>query len=565
MKKWFTISLAVLLVFALAACSTGVTTTTGTTKGTTTTGTTTAGTTTSQQGWQRDPNLNPLGEFPICKETVSLKIGMPQMAAVENFETNWQTLQLEEKGNFDLSFEMYAGDEIVQKIELMIVAGGNDLPDVIMHGLGGQANLVKYGQAGMILPLNDYYENSAYWINDSLSRIELDVFKYVTSYDGNIYGMFRMLQSLNNEYSPARLMLFEPWLESLDLKMPETTEEFLNVLRAMKNDDPNGNGQADEIPLAGYKDVMSSNYANFMMTSFVYTHSPDYWTNTNGTIGVAFTTDEWREGLRYTKQLVDENLMTPLSFTQDRPQLVTMLSTDPTTVGVFVGVSTSLMGAEDARRTQYAIVPPLEGPTGRKEAYWNPTLPNIGMVITKNCASPEAAFSLGDLLCSEEFSVMTRWGEKGVDWLVPDAGAKSVYDALGYAAIIEPVTPWGGLQNKWWAQAGVYLVDYRWAVGQVSSGSPFDHNYQIGLGIGPSIEYRNSNPVVGIIYNEAEQEVMTELQNTILTYVKESFARFIMGDMSLDTEWDKYVNEFKNMGLEETIAATQSAYDRMNG
>ena len=58
---------------------------------------------------------------------------------------------------------------------------------------------------------------------------------------------------------------------------------------------------------------------------------------------------------------------------------------------------------------------------------------------------------------------------------------------------------------------------------------------------------------------------MTELQNTIFTYVIESFARFIMGDMSLDTEWDKYVNEFKNMGLEETIAATQSAYDRMNG
>jgi len=514
--------------------------------------------------WPKDPNLNAPGVLPICKETVKLTIGIPDKVNVEDWETNLMTLELEKRGNFDLEFIEYPEKEFVQKIELMMMAGGTDLPDVIMHGLGNLANVTRFGQAGMIIPVNDYYEHLAYHTNQSLKNIDLDCFKYITSYDGNIYGLFNIMVSLNNEYSGARIMIYEPWLQKLGLEMPQTTEEFLNVLRAFKNNDPNQNGKNDEFPMLGYKDVMTSNYAKAMMTPFVYTQD-NYWTLENGKIGVAFTTEGWREGLRYTKQLIDEGLLSPLSFTQDRAQFTAMVSTDPATVGVFPMVSTSFLGAQDAKRAEYIIVPPLEGPTGRREQVWSPSLPRIEMVITKNCKTPEAAFMLGDLMCNEEFSVWQRWGREGIDWKVPAEGAKSVYDSLGYKAIIEPIAPWGVLQNIWWYQTGPYIVDARWPVGQVADpNNPYDHNIAIGRTIGPQIQYANRNPIVGLVYNEQEQEIITELHSTILSYVRESFVRFATGDLDLNSDWDKYLAEFDKMGLDKVIEVAQSAYDRMN-
>jgi putative aldouronate transport system substrate-binding protein len=367
--------------------------------------------------------------------------------------------------------------------------------------------------------------------------------------------------SLNNELSPARIMLYEPWLKKLGLDMPQTIDQYLEVLRAFRDRDPNGNGQKDEIPLVGQKNNMTSNYLNVMMTPFIFTQN-DFWILNNDKIDVAFNKPQWREGIRFTKKLIDEGLLSPLSFTQDTTQLTAMISPNPEKVGSFVGVSASILGANDLKRTEYVILPPLHGPGGRQQV-WSPSLPNIRMIITKNCKNQESAFMMGDLMCGEELSIATRWGEKGVDWVVPGPGEKSVYDSIGYAAIIKPVTPWGPLQNKWYGQNGPFMVSAKWPVGQIPSG-PYDHNIAIGRTIGPAIQFANRNPAVGFIYNEQEQEIINDLHTTILTYVRESFARFVMGDLSIDQDWDSYVAEFSKMGLPDVIKAAQSAYGRMN-
>ena len=513
-----------------------------------------------QGAYQRDPNLNLPGVFPINKTKVSLKVGIQQSATVEDWKTNWMTLQMEKNGNYDLIFEIYPAGEMAQKFELMVMAGGMDLPDVMMGGIS-LATATKYGQAGMIIPTNDYYKNSAHFINQAMSELDIDPFKYITSYDGNIYGVFGITVSLNNEFSAARIMIYEPWLQRLNLPMPQTINEYLTVLRAFRDRDPNGNNIQDEIPLVGQRDNMGTNFLYAMMTPFIYTQG-GYWTLNNNKIDVAFNKPEWREGLRFTKQLIDEKLLSPLSFTQDNTQLVAMISPDPPKVGSYVGVSASSLGANDTKRLEYVLLPPLQGPGGR-QAVWNPTLPGITMVITKNCKSPESAFMLGDYMCSEEMSVGTRWGEKGVDWVVPGPNDKSMYDSLGYKATITPISIWGVLQNKWWSEVGPHIISAKWPVGQTSSNN-FDASIAIGRSIGPAVQYANRNPIVGLIYNEQEQEVMNNLHQTILTYVQESFARFVMGDLSIDRDWDSYLAEFDKMGLADIIKATQSCWDRMN-
>ncbi len=514
-----------------------------------------------------DPNLNPPGTLPIAKERITLTVGVPQNAVIENWETNLQTLALEEDTNIDLSFVEFPSNstEFLQKVELMIMAGGNDLPDVLLNALGGQANLIKYAQAGMIVPTTDFYQNLAYHIDQVTQKTAMtknELLSYVTAYDGNVYGVFTVAESINNQYSRGRVMIYDPWLEALSLEAPQTTEEFVAVLTAFVQDDPNGNGKADEIGLVGFRDVMTANYAYALMSPFIYTQ-PEYWLAENGKIDVAFTKDEWREGLRFTKRLIDEGLLDPISFTQDQTQMTAMISPDPATVGAFVRISASNLSGTDPKREQYTIVPPLEGPTGLRQQTWVPNLPSISMVITKNCESAEAAFLLGDYMCSEKMSLWNRFGREGIEWVRPEPGDRSLFESIGYKPTLKFVsTAWGTLQNVWWAQTGPHILSSYLNDGVVATQTTGDPFKSLGR-IDSQIQYANKEgAVVGLVYNEQEQEVMTELHGTILTYARESFTRFAMGDLSLDNDWEAYLAEFERMGLDKVVAATQAAYDR---
>jgi putative aldouronate transport system substrate-binding protein len=511
--------------------------------------------------YKPDPNLNEPGTLPIAKEKVTLKIGIETQPNVEDFETNWMTRQLEQQGNFDLRFEVYPAGELLQKVELMVMAGGADLPDVII-GPVGIGTAAKYGQAGMVIPTNQFYQNSAWWSKEAAKDLDIDPLKYVTSYDGNIYGLFGINVSLNNTYSNGRINIYEPWLEKLGLAMPETTDEFLAVLRAFRDRDPNGNGKKDEIPLVSFSTNMGTNYLYALMTPFIYTQS-NFWLLENGKIDVAFNKSGWREGIRYSKQLLEEGLLSPLSFTQDQSQMTALVSPEPPRVGVVNRISLSNLGANDLKRGQYVPIPPLAGPAGRR-SYYQPQLPELRMMITKNCKNPEAAFRLGDLMGSEEFSIMTRFGEKDVDWKTPAPGAKSIWGELGNP-MLEQILAWGTVQNKYWGELGPRILSNKHSAMDIDMGNPLDFVVPMGKTISRFVEYRKPEAAVaGLVYNEQEQEVMDSLHSTILSYVRESFARFVTGDLSVDRDWDSYVAEFDKMGLADIIRVTQSAHDRMN-
>ena len=65
--------------------------------------------------WEGDPNLNPPGELPICKEKVTLSIGVAGNPNVIDFETNRMTQMLEEEGNFDLNFVTFTVKEMIER------------------------------------------------------------------------------------------------------------------------------------------------------------------------------------------------------------------------------------------------------------------------------------------------------------------------------------------------------------------------------------------------------------------------------------------------------------------
>ena len=518
---------------------------------------------TAAAAYERDPNVNDPGVTPSCIETVELTVGLASNANVIDWKTNLQTQMIEQYCNLDLTFEEYVSNEMLAKLNIQVAAGGQDLPDVILRGMADDATVYSWGLEGAILPLNDYYENSAYFLNEAVERTGVNFLEMITSPDGNIYGIPSYNQSFGNEF-PAKIWLYTPWLEALGASAPTTAEELYDLLTLVKNTDLNGNGLADEVPFSGATSGNLTQWFNVLMSTFTDTGNENGYAVKDGQIYAAFATEEWREGLRYTKKLMDEGLLSPLVLTQDNDALTAQLAGEATTVFMAAGAAVSQMPAADERRAQYEGIAPFIGPDGAQRVVWRPSKANIALMISANCEHPEAAFRLGDYMVSEELSIHTRWGQAGVDWSGPAEGEVSAWAYLGYPARVKTINLiWGQPQNQHWFQTGPFIRQYAIAAGQIKSDNPLDTETKIAECAGEYIGKQNPETIKKFIFTMEENDAVSEPVMVINEYVTEARAMFIMGRMDLDKEWDAYLEELEMSGLGDVLAIYQTVYDRM--
>jgi len=502
------------------------------------------------------------------EEPVVLTIGHPKSTTVLDYETNFMTLSLEKEGNFDLQFiECGANnEEMKQKIELQIMAGGDDLPDILCYTLDDNS-VQYYGSLGAFIPLNDYLENNAYHIKKALEDMPFDPFLYATSPDGNIYGLFHLSTAIETAYY-LRLYLNMDWVEALGKEIPSSTQEFEDLLRAFVNEDPNGNGKKDEYGFLTSKTRIWNHFVMPLMTPFVYAVGQggnNYLIfNEDGTIGAAYATEGWREGLRWLNRLTTEGLISPLSFTLDEAQVKTIANAqDEHVIGCTTYYPVSWYPTGDERTVNWACIPCMAGPDGNRVAPYAPEMPTMSFFITKNCKNPEAAFRLGDMLMSEKYTIMTRYGEEGVDWV--HAKPDDVSYVEGYEAKIIPILAWAIPQNKRWDNLGCWMRTPTIANGAAVKGKLTGLDAWANEMAAQCIPYTDKSKVVGkIIYTLEEEEILSEIRTNITTYFQECFVRFVVGDMDLDDDWDAYLKELEDMGLNEYLEIAQNAYNRMH-
>jgi putative aldouronate transport system substrate-binding protein len=259
------------------------------------------------------------GVLPLVTEPTTLTIGIAQHALTTDYEDNDFTKLVEEVTGVSLDFVLFPtdGTEAKQKFSLMVSAN-QELPDIMCMGFS-DVERFGYGSNGVFVPLNDYFDNNAYFFYETLkkwaSEKEIEnVFKYGTSPDGNIYA-YPSYYIDPGDASALGCWINKKWLDNLDLNVPTTTEEFYEALKAFYDNDANGNGNpGDEIPLIGHKDWKGS-VTDYLVNSFIYANDTNLNAE-NRKLYAPYITDEWREGLRYIHKLVKEGLLSPLSFSQ---------------------------------------------------------------------------------------------------------------------------------------------------------------------------------------------------------------------------------------------------------
>lgn len=521
-----------------------------------------------------DPNLNAPGVTPIAKKAVTLKIGVAQNANVVDFEKNDMTLLLEKQGNFNLDFVYYASAEMKTQINLVVASGKfDDLPDVIMSD-PADAMVMQWGQAGAIIPLNQYYKNSAHHLNIAKQRTGVDFVPMVTSPDGNIYGIPQFNQSLGNEYA-SKIWVYKPWLDVLGLKDPVTTEDMTNLLTAIKTKDPNKNGKADEIPLLGENlaYVPRSLWMQSLVNPFQFMNDTNYNVK-DGTIGVFFNTNGYRQALKWIRSLVSKGLLPDYQFTLDSNTYKNLMSNKEIPL---VGVAPNSSATASYRIPDYVGVAPLTHPGIPQNTAFTPSSAAVRYMVSAACKNPEAAFRLGDLLVSEDMSIMTRWGNQGKHW---DYVKNAKIDLSKYAAwyeksgfpgyVIIYEDPWGIVQNFHWYQAGPFVRQYGIAAGRLTPVGQVNSEYMIAQ-IMPTYQAvgkaSKAWAVSKLIYTKEETQTVTEPLASLESYVAESTAAFAVGqrDINNDAEWAAYLKQLDAIGLPKVLAVVQKIYNRMYG
>ncbi len=131
---------------------------------------------------------------------------------------------------------------------LMISSG--DLADILTYNVSSEVDNLYYD--GGIMPLTDYI-NETDTPNIVAAFDELPIYKAdSTALDGEIYKLGKINYNQTQEFWWIR----QDWLDKLGLEAPTTVDEMYTVLTAFRTQDPNGNGEMDEVPYfdrAGWK------------------------------------------------------------------------------------------------------------------------------------------------------------------------------------------------------------------------------------------------------------------------------------------------------------------------
>lgn len=557
MKKFLAIILALACILSLCACGNAAQ---GGNKG---------GSAQSGSNGEGGGEVTPEGK-------VKLTIGLPTNAMVLSHDNNALTRWVEEQCNVELTFIEYSGGTDVPTQISTAIAGRRELPD-ILFGIGlNDSVITRYGKDGYFVDLSEYYADQEgasanFWnrLNNELTEKEVDhILRVITDPETEaIYSVPTIETSLIDKMR-YQMWINTEWLKNVGMEKPTNNKEMVEVLRAFKEQDPNKNGMPDEIPLFGSQiGGSSSKVVDFIVNTFTYYDSARKWSvDDNGKISPVFTSNEYREALKFVNQLYEEKLLSNVVWTCDNnnmKQIVTP-SNGTAMVGMFCGHLTLHATLGNDLIYQYEPVQTWGCAVRGDITCLQKTF------ITNSCKNPDKAFEVLMTLFSWEGSMRVRYGEYGVNWTDPDPGAKSDLglDAT-YKMLSDPLTQQS--TAKWAAIASCLNVYAEGETAQVDANTDpwiaqrsamHAESYKLFEEAEAKNNPKNVCPV--IVTTEEEQQETESVRTNINSYVSSMMTDFCTGkaDINDDNVWNKYLSELDKMGLDVYIAYVQRAYNR---
>lgn len=492
-------------------------------------------------------------KFPLEKQvTLKVTTGSSPLAP-EDPNDKLIVKRLEEDTNVHIEWTNYNTD-YAEKRNLDISSG--DLPDVFHNAAASDVDLIKWAKNGVIVPLEDLIDQ--YMPNFKKILDENPEYRaMITAPDGHIYS-FPWIEELGSDKESIHSVndiawINVEWLDNLGLDMPETTDDLIEVLEAFKTQDPNGNGEADEIPMAFINNGGNEDF-KILMGAFGIGDTDDHVVVSNDKI-VDFTADneEYKEGIKFMRDLYERGLLDTEAFEQDWNTYIAKGSEHRYGV-YFTWDKANVTGMNDS----YDILPALAGPDGKKHIT---RTNNFGFsrdraVITSANKNLELTAKWIDKMYEPVQSVQNNWGTYGDDTQQNIFEFDEATQTLKHLPL-EGTAP-GELRQKTELGGPLAILDEYY--GTVTT-MPDDAKWRLDLLHEHYVPYMNNDYNYPRVFMSVEDlEKIETIEADLMEYVNRKRSEWIVNG-NIDEEWDAYLAELDRFRLPEWLEIKQKYFD----
>ncbi|HUX22864.1 MAG TPA: hypothetical protein VMW69_16630 [Spirochaetia bacterium] len=504
--------------------------------------------------------------YPIVDNPVTLRI-FAQKAPLHRkaFNELPVVMKYEKLTNVHIDWIEVPASAIQEKKNLMLAS--NDLPDAFAVNLP-DFDIVTYGAAKVFIPIQDLIKN--YMPNyQKVIAQKPDIIKFTTAPDGNIYTFARL-----NEGSWMRQMsihtIYKPWMDKLGKSMPKTTDEFYDLMVAFKNNDLNGDGKADEIPIA----MAWGDQANGLPRTtpwFVYyafglpaMDTGSAWLPITdlfvekGKVVFAPADERFKQATAYLNKLWKAGLIEPEAFTLTWNQLEAKAKQLPVTYGVYSvwNIFDEFTPGADPRAKEYVPLEFFTAPGVAKPEVYRQPYPgwNRGhMAMTKVNKYPEITARWVDAMYDPYGSM---------EWIEGMIGSRLVKDANGVVTMKDP-------------PAGMTTQEYRFA--ETQPDMPLAATMELYRTLFPAPVYEMKGTQIDQYYaplwpkefwsnplmSPADMKELNAIDTDVRNLVIKTQAKWITQG-GIDAEWNDYLKQLDTLGMSKMLKIRQAAYDRAN-
>lgn len=449
---------------------------------------------------------------------------------------------------FDISadWDIYLNADWADK-KAVLLAGG-DLPDVFIGSNALSESEVVQNQS-LFLELDDYIDK---YMPNFKSIIDKDPgFKALaTSADGHIYGLpakLPMRPIIGNQ-----LFINKKWLDNLGLEVPQTYEEFVNVLEQFKAKDANGNGDVnDEIPYGGTGNDAVFGYILPFNNRFGASYG---MTLTDGKPDFTKISENYKKGISEMNKAFKDGLIDSELFTQDSTMAEAKAQNpDISRVGVARGWTADAIFGIHAN--EYVALPALQGPDGNRYVESDPDHYNLKRneaLVLKAAKNPEKLLKWLDSFYTDDASIQNFYGSFNIGTEKNDDGTYTVLPPKdGESADISA-----------WTKS---LRDFgpKYVSDDFNSKVKIDETSGDGLKLKLDSELKQyALPgFPNVSYTNDELNKLSTIYADIDSYVSQMTSKWIT-EGGVDKEWSDYISQLNKMGLKDFMKIQNEAFSR---
>ncbi len=445
--------------------------------------------------------------------------------------------------------------EFADNDSLLLALQADELPDMFMLDYprysGGVMGMVN---DGLVIEITEEMleENAPdYWAvmnSQPLYR------QYITQLDGKMYHLSSLVFEPNSIYRFWQQLTYRgDMLEKYGLKMPETNEEFYDLLVFARD-----NIEGIDIPFVMDAAHMTT-FAEYGYCSSAYGLVAAHEYQKDGVYHIGYYDPEYRDMLAFINKLYNEKLISADFASMDQATAQSAF-TSGTAIAICTNNSrmSTLKGAVEQDGGYMVGGSVLHGADQDKAFYSfaDPYINNtFSIFVTTETKHADLCLQLVNFLYTDAGNIVRNYGKEGVSFNyvdgVPTYTEYVTKNPNGYSldAMIrsEALINWPGIHaNEMLAQR---------------------HPEQSQLESYKMQEETSTPDAYTMVYSGVLEEYLdeyTDLWADINTYISECRTRFISGELNLEGDFDAYRQTLKDMGIERVIEIKQATLDAFN-